>query len=155
MSTLANRIERYIKDLMAENDSDFLELKRNELAQTFTCVPSQINYVLETRFRDEQGYHVISRRGAGGCFQIIRLEVTSDNELKDLIAKISEGDMTKQTAEGLLSRLHEEEIIDKKEMMLLSAVLSSPSLRLAGDRENKMRAGLMKNVLITLLRVDY
>ena len=49
MSSLASRIERYIKDLMAENDTNCLELKRNELAQIFTCVPSQINYVLETK----------------------------------------------------------------------------------------------------------
>ena len=111
MSTLASRIERYIKDLMAENDSDCLEIKRNELAQIFTCVPSQINYVLETRFRDEQGYHVVSRRGAGGCFQIIRLEVTNDSELRELITRVSHSEMTRQTAEGLLNRLLEEGFI--------------------------------------------
>src|SRR5699024_8941792 len=118
---------------MAENDSDCLELKRNELAQIFTCVPSQINYVLETRFRDEQGYHVVSRRGAGGCFQIIRLSVTNDSELKELITKISEKDMSRQTAEGLLNRLLEEDFITKNEFMLLNSIISSEVLSLAGD----------------------
>ncbi len=155
MSTLASRIERYIKDLMAENDSDCLELKRNELAQIFTCVPSQINYVLETRFRDEQGYHVVSRRGAGGCFQIIRLSVTNDSELKELITKISEKDMSRQTAEGLLNRLLEEDFITKNEFMLLNSIISSEVLSLAGDNENALRSALMKNILVTLLRVDF
>ncbi|MDO4541457.1 MAG: CtsR family transcriptional regulator [Bacillota bacterium] len=155
MSTLASRIERYIKDLMAENESNCLELKRNELAQTFACVPSQINYVLETRFRDEQGYHVISRRGAGGCFQIIRLEVTDDNELRQLIARISQSEMSRQTAEGLLDRLLEEGFITKSECMLLNAVISPAALSAAGENENDLRAALMKNILITLLRVDF
>ncbi|MEE0775514.1 MAG: CtsR family transcriptional regulator [Bacillota bacterium] len=155
MSSLASRIERYIKDMMAENGTNCLELKRNELAQTFTCVPSQINYVLETRFRDEQGYHVVSRRGAGGCFQIIRLEVTDDSELKQLIDKVSQSDMTRQTAEGLLNRLLEEDFLNKNEYMLLNAVISPDSLSLAGENENALRAQLMKNILITLLRVDY
>ena len=155
MSSLASRIERYIKDLMAENDTNCLELKRNELAQIFTCVPSQINYVLEPRFRDEQGYHVVSRRGAGGCFQIIRLEVTDDSELKQLIDRVSHSDMTRQTAEGLLNRLLEEDFISKNEYMLLNAAISPDSLSLAGKQENALRAQLMKNILITLLRVDY
>ena len=155
MSSLASRIERYIKDLMAENNTNCLELKRNELAQIFTCVPSQINYVLETRFRDEQGYHVVSRRGAGGCFQIIRLEVTDDSELKQLIDRVSHSDMTRQTAEGLLNRLLEEDFISKNEYMLLNAAISPDSLSLAGKQENALRAQLMKNILITLLRVDY
>lgn len=155
MSSLASRIERYIKDLMAEAGTNCLELKRNELAQVFTCVPSQINYVLETRFRDEQGYHVVSRRGAGGCFQIIRLEVTDDSELKQIIDRVAHSDMTRQTAEGLLNRLLEEDFLNKNEYMLLNAAISPDSLSLAGEQENALRAQLMKNVLITLLRVDY
>ncbi len=64
MSSLADRIRRYIKEQIAKSGEGSLELKRNELAQTFTCVPSQINYVLETRFSNERGYHVVSRRSA-------------------------------------------------------------------------------------------
>lgn len=155
MSTLTGRIERYIKDLLAASEHPYVELKRNELAQIFTCVPSQINYVLETRFRDDQGYHVISRRGAGGCFQIIRLEVTDDDELQRLIATLSESDMEYGAAEGLLTRLYEEDFIDKREWMLLNAVLSPAALAEVGNQANALRASIMKNILITLLRVDY
>ena len=98
---------------------------------------------------------MVSRRGAGGCFQIIRLEVTDDSELKQLIDRVSHSDMTRQTAEGLLNRLLEEDFISKNEYMLLNAAISPDSLSLAGKQENALRAQLMKNILITLLRVDY
>ena len=121
----------------------------------FNAIAPQINYVLETRFRDEQGYHVVSRRGAGGCFQIIRLEVTNDSELRELITRVSHSEMTRQTAEGLLNRLLEEGFITKNEFMLLNSVITSDALSYAGEKESSLRAALMKNILITLLRVDF
>lgn len=155
MSTLASRIERYIKDMMEATERNCLELKRKDLAEVFSCVPSQINYVLETRFRDEQGYHVVSRRGAGGCFQIIRLEMTEDTEMKNLISAVSGSEMSYKTAEGFLSRLLDEGVIDRSEYMLIMSMVGPEVLGLAGERENSIRAMMIKNVLITLLRMDY
>ncbi|MGI5875019.1 MAG: CtsR family transcriptional regulator [Bacillota bacterium] len=155
MSTLASRIERYIKDMMDAADLNSVELKRKDLAEVFSCVPSQINYVLETRFRDEQGYHVVSRRGAGGCFQIIRLEVTDDQEMKDLIAAVSGSEMSFRTAEGFLGRLLEEGVINRGEYMLITSMISKEALSAAGERQDQVRAAMIKNVLITLLRMDY
>lgn len=155
MSTLASRIERYIKDMMDAAEMNCLELKRKELAEVFSCVPSQINYVLETRFRDEQGYHVVSRRGAGGCFQIIRLEVEDHQDWKDLISAVSGSEMSFRTAEGFLGRLLEEGVLDRREYMLIMSMVSRDSLAAAGEQENALRAAMIKNVLITLLRVDY
>ena len=65
MSTLSNQIEQYLKELLARSQSGVLEIKRSDLAEAFTCVPSQINYVLATRFSPAQGYMVESRRGGG------------------------------------------------------------------------------------------
>ena len=155
MSTLASRIERYIKDMMDAADLNSVELKRKDLAEVFSCVPSQINYVLETRFRDEQGYHVVSRRGAGGCFRIIRLEVTDDQEMKDLIGAVSGSEMPYRTAEGFLGRLLEESVIDRGEYMLIMSMIDKDTLAAAGDAEDRLRAAMIKNVLITLLRMDY
>ncbi len=155
MSTLASRIERYIKDMMDAADLNSVELKRKDLAEVFSCVPSQINYVLETRFRDEQGYHVVSRRGAGGCFRIIRLEVTDDREMKDLISAVSGSEMSYRTAEGFLGRLLEESVIDRGEYMLIMSMIDKDTLAAAGESEDRLRAAMIKNVLITLLRMDY
>ena len=155
MSTLASRIERYIKDMMDAAEMNSVELKRKDLAEVFSCVPSQINYVLETRFRDEQGYHVVSRRGAGGCFQIIRLEVVEHQDVKNMLEAVSGREMSFRTAEGFLGRLLEEGILDRREYLLITAMINHEALSIAGEREDELRAMLVKNVLITLLRMDY
>ena len=58
---ISDMIEDFIKDLFDEGD-DYIEIQRNELAEHFNCVPSQINYVISTRFRPTQGYYVESKR---------------------------------------------------------------------------------------------
>lgn len=152
MSSLADRIERYLKELIAESKEGCLELKRNELAQIFTCVPSQINYVLETRFTNERGYHVVSRRGAGGYFKIIRLEMTDDDELMHLIQQTSQNGMSRQRAESLLSRLLTEDFITNREYMLLNSLMKNNFV--SGTCPDDLRAQMMRNILVTLLRVD-
>ena len=78
---LSDLIEKYIKDLMNDND-EYTEFGRNELAQYFNCVPSQINYVIATRFSPERGYYVESRRGGGGNIKIKRINVRKDKYVK-------------------------------------------------------------------------
>ena len=80
MGTLADEIERYIKKILEASHDGIVELQRNELALQFSCVPSQINYVLSTRFTTEQGYIVESRRGGGGYVRIVKAYVADDSE---------------------------------------------------------------------------
>ena len=63
---MSDVIEEFIKDLFEEDNNNYIEIQRNELAQHFNCVPSQINYVISTRFKPSQGYYVESKRGGGG-----------------------------------------------------------------------------------------
>ncbi len=70
---MSDVIEDFIKDLFDEDDSDLIEIQRNELAQHFNCVPSQINYVISTRFKPSQGYYVESKRGGGGNIKIKKI----------------------------------------------------------------------------------
>ena len=84
MSQLSDTIERFIMELMAEDGE--AELQRNKLASQFQCAPSQINYVISTRFTSQQGYVVESRRGGGGYIRIIRL----DDSDRDLMAMLKE-----------------------------------------------------------------
>ena len=72
MAQLSDSIEQFIKNLMEEDRQ--IDLKRNELAQHFGCAPSQINYVLATRFSIDHGYVIESRRGGGGYVRIIRIQ---------------------------------------------------------------------------------
>ena len=75
MAQLSDSIERFIKDMM--EDGAQIEVRRNELAQHFGCAPSQINYVLATRFSVDHGYIIESRRGGGGYIRIVRMGVNS------------------------------------------------------------------------------
>ena len=71
MAILSDSIEQFIKSLLEEYD-EMIELQRNELANYFSCAPSQINYVLATRFSPEKGYYVESKRGGGGHIKLVR-----------------------------------------------------------------------------------
>ena len=81
---LSDSIETFIKALLAE-DEQSVELKRNELAEYFGCAPSQINYVLATRFTLDDGYVIESRRGGGGYIRIVRVMGSDQQQLMYLI----------------------------------------------------------------------
>ena len=79
MAQLSDSIERFIKELMEEGSQ--IEVRRNELAQHFGCAPSQINYVLATRFSVDHGYIIESRRGGGGYVRIVRMRERGEGNL--------------------------------------------------------------------------
>ena len=81
---ISDKIEAFILELLKQEEEDWLKIQRNELAQIFGCVPSQINYVISTRFNDRNGYIVQSKRGGGGCIMLRR----ADN-LRELPESIS------------------------------------------------------------------
>ena len=83
---MSDMIEEFIKEMFLEDD--FIEIQRNDLAQYFNCVPSQINYVISTRFKPSQGYYVESRRGGGGHIRIQKVNITKSNYLMHAINSI-------------------------------------------------------------------
>ena len=80
MASISDVIEQFILQALA--DDDLLQLSRNDLATFFSCAPSQINYVLSTRFTPEKGFMIESKRGGGGCINLIRLNDEKANVLK-------------------------------------------------------------------------
>ncbi|NLM96806.1 MAG: CtsR family transcriptional regulator, partial [Halanaerobiaceae bacterium] len=106
MSSISDQIERYIRELIKRYQGQ-VEIKRNQLASVFNCAPSQINYVLETRFPLEKGYVVEIQRGGGGYIRIIRVEIDSEKEyLQELVSSL-EGPISQNEAEGIIHRLYE------------------------------------------------
>ena len=79
-------IEDFIKDMFEEEDS--IDIQRNDLAEKIGCVPSQINYVISTRFKPSQGYYVESKRGGGGHITIKKVNITKSNYLMHIISSI-------------------------------------------------------------------
>lgn len=152
MSNISNLIERYLKELLADSPHDYVEIQRSELAIRFDCVPSQINYVLTTRFSTGHGYIVESRRGGGGYIRIVKLPL---DQRVDLILDICNliGDSISQTeAEGLIKRLLEEELVSLREARVMRAVMGRDILRLSLPVRDQLRALILKAMVTAVLR---
>lgn len=146
---LSNLIETWIQEMMAEQDGA-VELKRNELATRFHCVPSQINYVISTRFSPERGYIVESQRGGGGYIKITRVTPTSGNELMHVVNMIGES-LSYQDARVLVQNCYEYDLISQKEARIILAALSARSLPVKQPEQDILRAGILKNILVSLV----
>ena len=130
---LSDAIEQFIKTMLTQEAPE-VELKRNELAEYFNCAPSQINYVLATRFTPDHGYIIESRRGGGGYIRIFR--------------------MAQDTSEHLLYLLQEREVVTKGEAAMMNAALSPQalSLPLSAEMKDALRARILKNMLLEVAR---
>ncbi|HHX74731.1 MAG TPA: CtsR family transcriptional regulator [Firmicutes bacterium] len=147
MSNLADHIEAYIKRLLAASPNATLILQRKELAELFRCVPSQINYVLSTRFTTERGYLVESRRGGGGYLKIRRLDLTRTKvmQLLSRLNELSHG-VTKDEALDFITRLTDDRLITHRESRLMKAVLAEESL-LASEVPAKILVRMLEVIL--------
>ena len=154
MSTLSNQIEAYLKKLLAASDTGILEIKRSDLAEIFMCVPSQINYVLSTRFSNNQGYLVESRRGGGGFVRIIRLSMDNEPNLTAMLETGGERKVSAAAGEKLIERLQDEEFLSKREGMIIKSLIADKAI---GDIEDAdaLRGKLLNSVLLLLLRDDF
>ena len=152
MSNISDLVEHYLKELLAESPQDFVEIQRSELAIRFNCVPSQINYVLTTRFSTGHGYIVESRRGGGGYIRIVKIPL---DQRVDLILHICDliGDLISQReAEGLIERLLEEELVSLREARVMRAAMGRDILRLSLPVRDQLRALILKAMVTAVLR---
>ena len=146
---MSDIIEDFIKEMFDEDESDLIEIQRNELAQQFNCVPSQINYVISTRFKPSQGYYVESRRGGGGNSKIKRINNTKSDYIMHIINNI-EKTITTNEIDILLSDFLTYSIITTKEAKLLKVATSDNVLKLNNDIKDEVRARIFKNMLLNL-----
>ena len=146
---MSDVIEGFIKDLFDEDENDFIEIQRNELAQHFNCVPSQINYVISTRFKPSQGYYVESKRGGGGHIKIKTISNTKSDYLMHIINNIGMT-ITANDIDILLSDFLTYNIITKKEAKLLKVATSDNVLKLGKDIKDEVRARIFKNMLLNI-----
>ncbi len=150
MSVLSDTIEQFIKELMSEYEGK-IELQRNELAQHFNCAPSQINYVLATRFTPDKGYIIESRRGGGGYIRVLRLRVDTSEHLFRLVTTRIGEQISERDAQDVICRLVESEAVGVREGALMSAAVSDKALNIPALLKDKIRAGIMKQMLLVLL----
>ncbi len=144
-------IEDFLKDMLRQCDGT-LEIKRNELASRFNCVPSQINYVISTRFTNECGYTVESRRGGGGYIKITKVNVNKSNYLMHTINSI--GDMISwQTTLAIVRNCVDYEAVAEREARIILAALNDKALGMVEKpQRDELRAKLLKNMLINIVK---
>lgn len=144
---MSDTIEEFIKESF--DDKGFIEIQRNELAQKFKCVPSQINYVISTRFKPSQGYYVESKRGGGGNIKIKKVNNTKSDYIMHIIKNIGNS-ITANETDILLSDFLTYNIIGKREAKLLKVATSDNVLKLDIDIKDKIRARIFKNMLLNV-----
>ncbi len=145
---ISDEITAYILHIMENAENGYAELQRNLLAEEFGCVPSQITYVLSSRFTPEQGYVVESRRGGGGYIRIRR--VHGQQELMPIMHIVNSiGDsLVPSAAEAILQSLLYQKFLDARSAKIMSAALSERCCReFPPEVRDRLRATLLKNML--------
>lgn len=144
---ISDLIASFIRDSLDDADG-VLELQRSDLAERFHCVPSQINYVMSTRFSPERGYIVESRRGGGGYIRITRVQVDRPTLLMSVINSIGES-IDGQSANAIVRNLADAEALSAESARLLLAAVSDAALRsVPSVQRGAVRADLMRQMLI-------
>ena len=148
---LSDSIEQFIKELLNEEATE-VELKRNELAEYFGCAPSQINYVLATRFSPDHGYLTESRRGGGGYIRIVRVVQSGSKRLMYLVNDRIGDSIGEEECLRLISQLKEQRIVTADEAALMASAVSTRALSVPVPDvlKDAMRAKMMKSMLMTI-----
>ncbi|WP_456275048.1 CtsR family transcriptional regulator [Bacillus sp. AK031] len=150
MRNISDIIENYLKKVFESSGNEIVEIKRSEIADKFQCVPSQINYVINTRFTIERGYMVESKRGGGGYIRIMKVHSHDHAHLVDQLISLVDARVSQNTAEDLVYRLVEEEVITVREAKIMISVMDRSVIYLDLPDRDELRARMLKAMLITL-----
>ena len=138
---MSDIIEAYLKQVLGVHEQ--IEIRRSEMANQFNCVPSQINYVINTRFTVQQGYLVESKRGGGGYIRIIKVRLLDKVEMLDAMIQIIGEKISQKDAYSIIQKLYEDEVITKREATLMLSALEKNVLASSEKNENSLRAKIL------------
>lgn len=143
---ISDIIEAYLKEILAE--SARVEIKRSEIAELFNCVPSQINYVIKTRFTIQRGYLVQSKRGGGGYIRIEKVKLLDDRDMLDTMIQLIGEQINQRDALSLVQKLYDDQVIERKEANLILAATSRETLAVADRQlEERLRARILIGIM--------
>ncbi|WP_426946850.1 CtsR family transcriptional regulator [Lactiplantibacillus plantarum] len=143
---ISDIIEKYLKSILA--DSEHVEIRRSEIADLFNVVPSQINYVIKTRFTIQNGYLVESKRGGGGYIRIEKVNLVDDADVLDALIQVIGDSITQRDAYAVVQSLYEDDVLNRREAQLILVAIDHETLGLT-DRnlENSLRARIIIGIL--------
>lgn len=148
---ISEQIARLIEEMIDQGKGS-ANVRRNDLAQTLGCVPSQISYVISSRFTPQRGYVTESRRGGGGYIKIVRVPMTKDQYLTHFFYAVG-SQITKDEAEAYIRNLRENDVISAREAGIMAGAVSDHALeKIRGKKEkDSVRADVMRQIIITLM----
>lgn len=149
MTNLSDIIESFLIETLGDQAS--LCLNRNELANYFSVAPSQINYVLSTRFTPERGFIIESKRGGGGSITVTRIAYDIDSEMNEYLSAFDAGVSYRKAAQ-IIDRLREGDVITKNEGELIKSAISDKALIAPTVIKDKLRGSIMKSVILQIMK---
>lgn len=148
MSNLADFIEQYLRNMLIQQQK--VELQRRELAKMFRCAPSQINYVLETRFTFERGFLVESKRGGGGYIRITSVPWENELDFLQMVELLIPETVNEAEVDPLLRNLIDREVIGSDEALLCRELLARYFSDFTEEGMGRIRARLIKALLVVM-----
>ncbi|MBE6669838.1 MAG: CtsR family transcriptional regulator [Ruminococcaceae bacterium] len=148
---LTDYIAQIIDEMLNESGGD-LEIKRNEMAMKIGCVPSQISYVITSRFTPERGYIIESRKGGGGCIRIVRKQMHKNEYLMHFFYAIGDR-ITENEAVAYINNLLGQDIVSPREAVMMNGALSNSALSaLPRPVRDEARAGIFKHMVLSIMQ---
>lgn len=154
MSRISDLIEVFLNELIEESKG-VIEIQRNEMASQFNCAPSQINYVLTTRFTSDRGYVIESRRGGGGFIKIMKMDVDESDYLLNMLANRIGEHVNKEGAFELLEILFRKHLLDKRTVNIIKTAVDDNTLsNISKAERDRVRADILKAAVVAAL-IEY
>lgn len=151
LKNISDIIENYLKEILDLSAAQHIDVRRNELAERFQCVPSQVNYVINTRFTLDKGFLIESKRGGGGYIRIVKVLFHDQADLLDQVVALIGEQISASRAEDLLIRLFEERIITERELKMMVNVVNRATLEIIElPYRDQLRARLLVAMIKTL-----
>ncbi|MDO4774547.1 MAG: CtsR family transcriptional regulator [Aerococcaceae bacterium] len=145
---MSDIIEAYLKEFLKHNEH--VEIKRSDIAEQFDCVPSQINYVINTRFTQAHGYLVESKRGGGGYIRILKVQLIDEVAQIDQMIELVGDRISQRNGINIIETLIERQLITQREGTLILSVIEKSVLHSISEQEQYARAQLLKTFLYQL-----
>ena len=145
---MSDLIESYLKNVLLSNE--IVEIRRSEIADQFNCVPSQINYVINTRFTIQQGYVVESKRGGGGYIRIMKVNLVDEMDILNTLGDLIPPQLSVREANHLLQNLYENELISKREAQMMALMMEKDMFPVSVKNGDEIRSNMMKKLIDNL-----
>ena len=145
---MSDLIESYLKNVLLSNET--VEIRRSEIADQFNCVPSQINYVINTRFTIQQGYVVESKRGGGGYIRIMKVNLVDEMDVLNTLGDLIPPQLSVREANHLLQNLYENELISKREAQMMALMMEKDTFPVPVKNGDEIRSNMMKKLIDNL-----